>query len=458
MKFRSLSFKLITAFLVIVVVGFAMAGGYTRWTTVREFSLLILDQGQANFINIVTTYYQVYGSWAGIDSFFENQSPTGLTPPGMMFGMMLPRYLLVDKDGIVVIPKDPHRVGDKVPASKLTNGIQIRINGQLVGTALIPATPELSPRESAYLARTNRALLIGAVGAATLAILLGIFFTRRLTSPLRELTSAIQKMSKGDLKQQVQIRSKDEVGELGNAFNTMSSELAKSNQLRKQMTADIAHDLRTPLTVLNGYLEAMQDGVLPANKERFAIMYSEVQQLSALVEDLRILSLADAGELSMNPQTVSPKALLEQSFANFNYQAKKLKVKLTVDTTPNLPQVKVDPQRMEQVLDNLISNAMRYVKKGGKINLSSALQGDKIELTVEDDGEGIASNVLPHVFERFYRGDRSRNGSAGESGLGLAIAKSLVEAMGGTITAFSKGTGKGSRFTIELSTTGKKQK
>jgi signal transduction histidine kinase len=367
-----------------------------------------------------------------------------------MFGMMLPRYLLVDKDGIVVVPMDPYHVGDKVPSNKLTNGIQIRFNGQLVGTALIPATPELNPREIAYLSRTNRALLIGAAGAATFAILLGIFFTRRLTSPLRDLTSAIQKMSKGDLQQQVKIQSWDEIGELGNAFNTMSSELAKSNQMRKQMTADIAHDLRTPLTVLNGYLEAMQDGVLPANKERFAIMYSEVQQLSGLVEDLRTLSLADAGEISMTPQIVSPKGLLEQSFANFSYQAKQLKVKLTIIAAQNLPKVKVDPQRMEQVLDNLISNALRYVAKGGKINLSATIQGNKITLAVEDNGEGIAPEVLPHVFERFYRGDHSRNGSAGESGLGLAIAKSLVEAMGGSITAMSEGNGKGSRFTINL--------
>jgi signal transduction histidine kinase len=368
----------------------------------------------------------------------------------MMFGMMLPRYLLVDQNDIVVVPMAPYQVGDKVPASKLTSGIQIRINGQLVGTALIPATPELNPREIAYLARTNRALLIGAAGAATLAILLGIFFTRRLTSPLRDLTSAIQKMSKGDLHQQVKIRSRDEIGELGNAFNTMSSELAKSNQLRKQMTADIAHDLRTPLTVLNGYLEAMQDGVLPANKERFAIMYSEVQQLSGLVEDLRTLSLADAGELSMNPRVVSPKGLLEQSFANFSYQAKKLKLKLRIDADQDLPKVKVDPQRMEQVLDNLISNAMRYVSKGGKIDLSAIQKGNNIEFAVEDNGEGIASDVLPHVFERFYRGDRSRNGAEGESGLGLAIAKSLVETMGGTITAASEGKGKGSKFTIKL--------
>jgi len=448
MKFRSLSFKLITVFLAIIVIGFAIASGYTRWTTVREFSMLVLDQGQSNFITTVTTYYQIYGTWTGIDSLFQSESPEGSNPPNMMFGMMLPRFLLVDKDGIVVVPMDPFHVGDKVPASKLAEGIRIHIHGELVGTALIPATPELSPREIAYLARTNQALLIGAAGAATLAILLGIVFTRRLTSPLRDLTSAIQKMSKGDLNQQVKIRSRDEIGELGKAFNTMSSELAKSNQLRKQMTADIAHDLRTPLTVLNGYLEAMQDGVLPANKERFAIMYSEVQQLSGLVEDLRTLSLADAGELSMNPQIVSPRGLLEQSIANFSYLAKKLKVKLTIDASGNLPKVKVDPQRMEQVLDNLISNSMRYVGRGGKINLSAAIRGDRIALVVEDNGEGIAPEVLPHVFERFYRGDRSRNGSAGESGLGLAIAKSLVEAMGGTISASSQGAGRGSSFLL----------
>jgi signal transduction histidine kinase len=450
-QFRSLSVRLITAFLLIIIVGFTFAAGFARWSAIREFSQLVLDQGQTNFITAVTAYYQIYGSWAGIDTLFQDSTQSGNMQMHMMpFGLMMPRFLLVDKDGIVVIPVDPYHLGDKVPQNKLIGGIRILVNGQLAGTTLIPTKPILSPREIAFLRRTNLALLLGAVGAAALAIFLGIFTTRRLTSPLQDLTSAIRKMSKGELNQKVPVHSNDELGELSQAFNTMSAQLTQSNQMRKQMTADIAHDLRTPLTVLNGYLEAMQDGVLPANKERLSVMYSEVQHLSRLVEDLRTLSLADAGELSMNIQPVSPKALIEQSYANFSYQAKKLKVKLQTKVQEGLPLVLADPQRMEQVLDNLISNALRYVKKRGNISLTASTHMDGVALAVADDGEGISPDVLPHVFERFYRGDRSRNGTAGESGLGLAIAKSIVEAQKGSIGVSSEGVGKGSIFTIYL--------
>ena len=282
-----------------------------------------------------------------------------------------------------------------------------------------------------------------------LALLLSIILARTLTKPVRELTGAIRAMARGKLGVAVLVRSRDEIGELTTAFNQMSADLARSNQLRKQMTADIAHDLRTPLTVIGGYIESLRDGVLEANPERFDVMHQVVQHLQHLVEDLRILSLADAGELKLNRQRLAPEILLEQTASAFQPQAAQKQIALQMQCEPGLPEISVDEIRIAQVLGNLMSNALRYTAEGGLIILSARRHANEISLTVADNGEGIAPEALPHIFERFYRADESRQ-SETESGLGLAITKSLVEAHGGTIAAQSAGAGKGSTFSVRL--------
>jgi signal transduction histidine kinase len=228
----------------------------------------------------------------------------------------------------------------------------------------------------------------------------------------------------------------------------MSADLARSNQLRRQMTADIAHDLRTPLTVIGGYIESLREGVLEPNPARFDVMHQEVQHLQHLVEDLRTLSLADAGELKLNRQRIAPQTLLEQTASAFKHQAEQKQIALQVIAEPGLPEIAVDEIRIAQVMGNLVSNALRYTPDGGRIVLSAQRQAGQVRLSVEDNGAGIASDALPQIFERFYRGDTSRHQSNSESGLGLAIVKSLVEAHGGTITAQSEGVGTGSAFSV----------
>jgi signal transduction histidine kinase len=229
----------------------------------------------------------------------------------------------------------------------------------------------------------------------------------------------------------------------------MSSDLARATGLRQRMTADIAHDLRTPLTVMAGYLEALRDGVLSPSPQRFETMHQEAQHLSRLVEDLRTLSLADAGELTLNREPVSPGSLLEQVAAVYQHQAKQHGIELKVDAAPTLPEVYVDPDRMAQVLGNLVSNALRYTPAGGQISLGAAQDAGHVLLTVQDTGAGIAADDLPHVFDRFYRGDQARAGDGGESGLGLTIARSLIQLHGGTITVQSS-PGKGTTCAIAL--------
>ncbi len=448
---RSLSFKLTLAFLIVSLAGVGLVAVLIWQFTSNAFNRFLLDRGQVDYVNAVTAYYQTYGSWSGVDTAQlqtnvgpqQEQQGNGHQPP--------PPFALADQSGTVIVSGGQFHSGDSVSSATLKRGVAITVNGQVVGTVLATGNPpSRNPTEQNYIVRTNEALVVAALGSGAIALVLGIFLARSITRPVRELTTAAHAMAKGQLKQQVPVRSQDELGELTMTFNYMSADLEHSNQLRRQMTADIAHDLRTPLTVITGYLESLRDGVLKPTPERFEVLYSEARHLQRLVEDLRTLSLADAGELSLNRQPVPPLALIEQAVATFRYQADKCKVHLSASCEPGVPDIVVDPERIEQVLGNLISNALRYTSEGGEIKLAAAKQAQGVALIIQDNGDGIEPEVLPHVFDRFYRGDEARQD--GGSGLGLAIAKAMVELHGGKITALSAGKGQGSTFTIFIPT------
>jgi len=458
---RSLSLKLMLAFLAVSLIGAVMASLFARWITVQEFERLVLEQSKNNFMSEVTTYYQIHGSWVGVTDYFRQkiQLPQPPPKPGNNPNLQPPPQnqlppvpiILIDQTGYVVHPVPPYRLGDYLSPAQLAQGTTITIDGKMVGTILATGgAPPLDAREQEYLDRTNQAIGVSALGAMALALGLSFVLARTLTQPLRELTRAIRAMAKGRLGVAVPVRSRDEIGELTAAFNLMSADLARSNQLRKQMTADIAHDLRTPLTVIGGYIESLRDGVLQPSPERFDVMHQEVQLLQHLVEDLRTLSLADAGELKLNRQRISPQTLLEQAASAFKHQAEQKNIALSVEAEPGLPEIAVDEIRIAQVLGNLVSNALRYTSEGGQIVLAARRESQQIVLSVQDNGAGIAPDALSHIFERFYRVDPSRQ-SESASGLGLAIAKSLAQAHGGTITAHSVGLGKGTRFSVYLS-------
>jgi len=279
-----------------------------------------------------------------------------------------------------------------------------------------------------------------------------VLLARTLTRPLRALTQATHRMAGGELEQEVLVKSGDEIGELAAAFNQMSREVARANKARRQMTADVAHELRTPLTVIAGYIESMRDGVLAPTPERLSVIYAEIEHLQHLVGDLRTLTQADAGQLKLNRQPISPQELLRQAFAAFEYQAAQKGVSLEMQLNGALPAITIDESRIAQVLGNLLSNALRYTPSGGRVTLAAAApDGDRVTLTVQDTGPGIAPEDLPFIFNRFYRADKSRAEENGESGLGLAISKALVEAHGGQIEAQSA-LEKGMTFVIHLPT------
>jgi signal transduction histidine kinase len=228
----------------------------------------------------------------------------------------------------------------------------------------------------------------------------------------------------------------------------MSADLARLISSRRRMTADIAHDLRNPLTVIGGYIESMRAGVLQPTAERLDAVQTEVRHLERLVDDLRTLFQAEAGELRLNREPVPPILLLERMHRAYLPLAEKQSITLRLDAPPDLPPVNIDPDRMAQVLGNLITNSLRYTPAKGEIVLDAGRLGEAVILSVRDNGQGMPPDALPFVFDRFYRADASRS-RAEESGLGLAIAKSIVEAHGGTISAESA-PGLGTTMTITL--------
>ena len=442
---HSLTTKLILAFLVVSLAGVGMVAGIVAFSTARQFDQFLVDRAQSEFALLAENYYTTYDSWRGFDRAYQADAKR-LGPHGDN-NRDLQTVALADEKNLIIVGGGKFRPGDIASQSEINQGIAIVVNGQRVGTAL--KTGALLARnslEQGYLATTTNALIFAAIGASLLALALGTFLARTITSPVRELTQAVHAMAKGQLKQQVPVRSKDEIGELTSTFNQMSADLQRSYEVRRQMTADIAHDLRTPLTVISGYIESLRDGVLKPTQERFEIIYTETRQLQRLVDDLRTLSLADAGELTIMRQVIHPHELLEASAAAFQHQAEQRSIQIQTEPSENVAQLNVDPERMAQVLGNLVSNALRYTPDGGVIRLAAQNSGDSVLITVQDNGVGIAENILEHIFDRFYRGDESRQSSA--SGLGLAIAKAIVELHGGTIHAANSEAG--AIFSIHL--------
>lgn len=436
---RSISTKLILAFLSIGIISVAIIAVTARWNTRAEFINFLTEQDRDDLVSHLATYYAQNGSWSGIGLYLRQVANT---PPGMGMGkghLNMGAITLCNQNGRVIFStENQYRPGNRLSDDELETGIPIIADGDLVGILISTRLPyQNNPRELEFIQRTNLVLFYGVLIGAFMALLLGIILSRTLTRPIRELTQAAHAISQGDLAQQVTVRSQDELGELAQAFNKMSAELSRSINTRKQMTADIAHELRTPLSLILGHAEAVHDGVLPPTPENFEIIREEATRLGHLVNDLRTLSLADAGELSMHTQIIEPDKLLNEVAALYQYRTQTKDISLKLNIAPSLPAIEVDPGRMTQVLTNILDNALRHTPAGGQISLSAKRFGDQVELSVQDSGPGVPAENLERIFERFYRTDSARQREEGGSGLGLAIAKSIVQAHGGQVSAES---------------------
>jgi len=304
-----------------------------------------------------------------------------------------------------------------------------------------------SPR--AFAEAIGRFLIWGGVLAVAIALLLTFVLSRRMSSPIGALATTARRLGRGELSQRVRLKEKGEVQELAQAFNAMAADLEHAEQLRRNLVADVAHELRTPLSNIQGYLEAIHDGVIKPDAPTIRSLNEEAALLSRLVDELQELSLAEAGELKLVFQTEDISDLIKQTVASWQPQVAAKDMSLSLELAERLPPVAIDWQRISQVLHNLLENAVSHTGKGGTIVVAAERQDRWVEVSVSDTGEGIPAADLPNIFERFYRVDRSRARATGGSGLGLTIAKRLVEAHGGEIKVQSK-PGRGSRFSFTV--------
>jgi two-component system OmpR family sensor kinase/two-component system sensor histidine kinase BaeS len=449
--------KLTLAFLAISLAAIGIVAVLSARATGQQFRQYVVASGmmgsQPALTWSLTEYYATSGSWDGVDELLAQLSPGGM---GMGMGMGRggtgaagPNIAVVGADGRVVASRTGALVGEALPDSVLAQGVPLTLDGRLIGTVVSvhAADVVLDAQGEAFLRQVRRSVAWAALLAAIMSLALGVLVSRLLTAPLVQLTRAAQAVAAGDLSQRVPVQSKDEIGELGDAFNEMTVSLAESETLRQNLVADVSHELRTPLTVMQGNLQAILEGVYPLEMGQMLSLYDETRLLTRLVDDLHELTLADAGQLRLERLPLNLSDLTRTAVNQFGpvFEAASVTLELTMDE--NVPQVLGDADRLTQVLRNLLGNALRHTPAGGRVAVRVERSGEKAQIRVSDTGAGIAPEDLPHVFDRFYRGDKSRSRRGGGAGLGLAIARQLVAAHGGQIEA-SSAIGNGTTFTI----------
>jgi histidine kinase len=303
-------------------------------------------------------------------------------------------------------------------------------------------------------AAVDDALLWAAGAAVLVAVALSVWLTRQVVSPVREMMLASREIAEGRYEKRVSLasdeRSADELAQLALSFNQMASQLELAENLRRELIADVSHELRTPLTAIKGYSEGLMDGVLPANNESFQQIRKEADRMQRLVADLQELSSVEAEGFAVHPRPLSLSGLERAMSKQLGGQFEEKGVALRFEISPIFPDVLADEDRLMQILLNLLGNAMQYTPAGGRVQVSAARADGEVRVEVTDNGMGIAAEHLPLIFNRFYRVDKSRSRSGGGSGIGLTIAKRLVEAHGGRLWVTSEGLGKGSTFSFTL--------
>lgn len=307
--------------------------------------------------------------------------------------------------------------------------------------------------EEAFATASAYSLGLALAAALATSVLVSVFLTQRIAHSLDPVRQAAVKVAGGDYSARVpEVGMGTEFDDLARSFNTMAADLGRIEQTRTRMLGDLAHEMRTPVATLDGYLEGIQDGVVPVDEEILAMLRDQVSRLARLAQDISLVTTAEEGRLTMHREPLQVGTLLDaaQAQAAARYAARGIELDVTAPAQVRATVISADVDRMGQVLTNLLDNALRYTPSGGRVVVTAALEGATVRVEVADDGEGIAADHLPHLFERFYRADTARDRAHGGSGIGLAVTRSIVRAHGGEVTATSPGKGRGATFTVEL--------
>ncbi|HCS40322.1 MAG TPA: hypothetical protein DIW44_12160 [Anaerolineaceae bacterium] len=450
-------FKLIGAFLVIIAIGGLVTSILTSRATLRAFNLYTTRSGQILARRLapdLAEFYKLNDSWLGVDIFLQESSMTqqhqgmmgqgngmgnaqGLSSDNSMMEALGQRLFLADDQGVVIYDSLDEFTGNQLTPIEIVKGIPVLLEKKIIGTLLITPGSQSATTTLAneFQASVRRAVISSAIIAGITALALGIILFFQITAPMRKLRKAASAIAEGDLTQRVEIQGEDEFAQLGETFNQMASNLSHAEIHRQHLMADVAHELRTPLTAIQGTVEGMQDGVLPCDAEQLSTLLAETTLLNRLIEDLRLLSLAETNQLKLVRQPVDINGLIKQITERIQPQAHSKEIHLDQSLQEGLPALQVDSDRITQILSNLINNALRYTPKDGSIQVTTSQPNPTVAVTISvtDTGTGISPEDIPHIFDRFYRADKSRSRASGGSGLGLAIVKELVEAHGGTI-------------------------
>lgn len=412
-------------------------------TTIYELST---NTGQNPFYRspnatILEAYYLGHGSWDGIDTLIN----AGNSPDSRLLRLEWERAILMDKDGNVVMyygKGNMPGMGMMIDPDMMLHAqtYELRANGQLIGTLLVENSPVPHPVRLSF-SVVNPVLIVSGL-LLLLTTIIGILLMRRMVKPLSEVIVAAESVTSGNLQTRIETgHSQSDLAALALHFNRMTETLERNDIERRALLADIAHELRTPLSVLRGRLEGIVDGVYPANDANIAQALEETYLLERLVEDLRLLTLAESRQLHFEIKETDLGELLKKIVSLFLPQSAGKKIKLELEPLDGQVNLKVDPQRLEQVIGNLIGNSLRYVPSGGSILLDTENTENAIVIKVKDTGPGVPEEELPYIFDRFWRGEKSRARVSGGAGLGLAICKNLVEAQGGSISARNRSEG-----------------
>ncbi len=422
--------------------------------------------GMTGLVDTLEEYYQSNGNWQGVEDVINSAgmmmgkgaSSPGFRRgqgqmPGMGAGMM--QLELASLDGTVLYDSRGTSEGATLAQDELDQSVRLQdARGNTIGYLLIGGGGALSRANQGLLMQVlNSAALSAGLVALAIGLVLALLIAAGLIRPLRRLTHAAQAMAGGDLSQRVKVSGRDEVALLGESFNLMAASLEESEQQRRAMTADVAHELRTPLAVQRAQVEAMLDGVYPLDEGNLLRVLEQNELLGRLVEDLRTLALADAGELQLDKTQLELIGWIRRLVERFEPAAGSRRLSIQAAQTEIV--VVADPTRIEQILNNLLSNAIRHTPEGGEISVKISTDAENVFVEVRDSGEGIPSGELKKIFDRFYRAQPSRSRGEGGSGLGLAIARQLALAHGGDLTAANHPQG-GAVFTLRLPDWGKK--
>jgi len=456
---RSLTWKIGGALLLIVVISVGLMAYLTNLSTTREFQQYVSRGNMVYTQSLADSMGDLYAGEQSWNNFQETLQSLPLSTSE--------RVLVTDSSGTIIADTAREWLGKESEDVGLSNGMPITVSGQTVGNLYLLTSgdmvtgrghmggrtsqtiPMVITAEGDFLDQVNDSLWKVGLIAAAVAFVIGLILTRQITRPVRALISGVRHLTKGELSYRVDVKSRDEIGELADSFNIMASGLEKGEQSRRQLTADIAHELRTPLTIIEGTVDGIIDGVFQPDTEQLRSIKEQTALLTRLISDLRDISLAESGQLELNLNSTDMVELVRRVVSNYEINTRENNIRIKLKEEPQIFGIEADTIRMEQVISNLLTNATRHTPSGGSITVTVKRGEGGLEISVADTGEGIAPEDLPHVFERFYRAGSSRARKEGGTGLGLSIVKQMVEAHGGKVWVESK-MGTGSIFSILL--------